>query len=88
MCSFASLAAREVALEELEEPRLERSRKSVTRKDFEGVSARVPWPKDLGQRLGTELCMAFRDACSPVMGMLADDSMIGTEKEAGTFEHG
>lgn len=45
LCSFASLAASEDAEEEVLEPRRpEKSRKSVTRKCFEGESASVPWP--------------------------------------------
>lgn len=48
VCSFASLAAREGVFGELEEElrRLDRSRKSVTRKDFEDESENLPWPKD------------------------------------------
>ena len=68
----ASLAARErggllesLGSEEDEEIEGERSKKSVTRKDWSGESAREPKAWDLGQRDRTTEWMALREACSP-----------------------
>lgn len=45
LCSFASFAASDCADEDaLEENRLDRSTKSVTRKWVEGEEVNVPWP--------------------------------------------
>lgn len=66
VCSFASFAASEGALDDLDAERDVRCRKSVTRNDVFGEDSKRPWPKDWGQREGTALWMARRDAFSPV----------------------
>ena len=66
VCSFASFAARDGALGFLVAERGERCRKSVTRNEVPGSEVNVPWPKEAGQRVGTALCRALREACSPV----------------------
>lgn len=62
VCSVASFWARvwpEPAL-----PLAPRSRKSVARKKVSGEE-RGPWAWERGERVGTVVDRAFRDACSP-----------------------
>lgn len=72
VCRVASLAARDMpeccccasAADDEEERDLDdMSRKSVTRKAF--PSSVTPVAREAGQREGTTLWMAFREACSP-----------------------
>lgn len=67
LCSWASLEARERPLleeEELDRDEGLRSRKSVTR-NAPLPSESDPWAWLAGQKEGTVLWMAFKEACSP-----------------------
>ncbi len=65
-CNFASFVARDDVGDEAVAMRPdERSRKSVTIKYLEGLSASLPQPKLAGQSVGSASYKALSEACSP-----------------------
>lgn len=52
-----------------EDPREERSRKSVTRKEVAGAEEKWPQPKACGHKVGTVSWIALSEEYSPIVGV-------------------